>query len=102
MSDADEEDLKLIEAQVQWSWPKFWIGWAKLIMDRALWVWSLFTYVGISILRTGSSEGNTKENIVISGWIGVTVIYLLGNHFKRGIEQMLNNSKADLRIGVGK
>jgi len=96
-----EEDLDLKEREYRWSWPKFWIGWAKLLMDKALWVWILFTVIAIGIIKN-KDEVNIITIITVSGWVGVTLIYLLGDHFKRGFEKMLANSKIETSFGLSK
>lgn len=89
--------IELQERELQWSWSKFAIGWAKLLMDKALWVWIVFTWIGLKVLKYGKTS--TVDIIVVSGWIGVTVIYLLGT---KGFNKMLENSKAEVKVGVGK
>jgi len=94
---SDEEKIDL---EYRWSGAKFAIGWAKLVQDKALWVWIAFTFIGTGILNRDNN--GTVAIIVTGGWIAVTVIYLLGNSFKRGFEQFLKNSKADVNVAVGR
>jgi len=89
-------DTQLMKDELAWSWPKFWIGWAKLLMNHCLWVWIVFTAVGISVLKYG--KDSVVDIIVASGWVGVTAIYMLG---VQGFNRFLANSKADVNIKAG-
>lgn len=91
-------EQELIEGEIKWSTAKFAIGWAKLLMNHCLWVWVTFTAVGFKVLRYGSQDGITNI-IVISGWILVTAIYMLGS---QGFNKMLSNSKIETKVGIGK
>ena len=95
-----DEDRNLIDMEYRFSLQKFFVGWAKIITDKQLVVWGFFTWLGRGILLTG--KGSTVEIIVTSGWIAVTVIYMLGRSFERGFEQFLKNSKADVNVAVGR
>jgi len=95
MSDED-----MVDAGYKFSLQKFFVGWAKIITDKQLVVWGVFTWLGRGILING--KNSTVEIIVTGGWIAVTVIYMLGRSFERGFEQFLKNSKADVNVGVGR
>jgi hypothetical protein len=94
VSDEDRIDL-----EYKFSGAKYGIGWAKLSQDKALWVWVVFTVKAFDIITSG--KDSVVEIIAVSGWIAVTIIFLLGNSFKRGFEQFLKNSKADVNVAVG-
>jgi len=91
-----DEDKGLIDLEYKFSWQKFAVGWAKIITDKAFVVWVVFTIIGDGIIASG--KGSVVEIIVTSGWITVTVIYLLG---AGGFNQFLKNSKADVNVSVG-
>jgi len=93
-------DEERIDLEYQWSGAKYAIGWAKLSQDKALWVWIVFTVKAFGIIDI--AKDTIVAIIAVSGWVGVTVIFLLGNSFKRGFEQFLKNSKADVNVGVGR
>jgi len=91
-----EELIELAEQELKWSWPKFLIGWAKIITDRAFVAFVIFTYLGTNVLKYG--KDSVVDIIVTGGWILVTVIYLLG---AQGFNHLLRNSKAEIKVGVG-
>jgi hypothetical protein len=100
-----EANRVLLDKQYKWSWAKFCVGIGKNISDKAFWVWCVYQVMAARILELGSAASVIIQIIMVSGCVGVTVIFLLGDNFKRGFESLLANNvkiNADLSAKLEK
>lgn len=96
MSDEREDEVKLIEKGVKWSWSRFFVG--KL--GNKFIAWIVTTVITFTLVHNATSLSDKNAFVILIIWGIATIVFMLAG----AIDVAVNNAKinADFKVGVGK